>query len=466
MKKLLFVSLFMSLCALLSLVGCAGGVSRIETEPTRVLATPSPTQVSILPSPTETASTTMTPTAEVELVNTPTSEPSVTATAIPRTPTATMPVLLEANTASTPVVCNQFKSYINIQQETNNVSRRLMDYVFENEDAITFLMWSSRPYPGGTPTPFAGTIEPGGVPPGGFSRSHRRLLKGLTWDFNSRTLVESPVTEHDAIQSPCETDCPLEVVGVAPDNSWQLLQVTEAPAEYQGLWLVNEETIYNLVPYVPSNSQWQWSNDSQLLWLVYTLQDNSGESYAFESMVVDLTAPASPQIIFQSYDPNEWQSPHVLSPNKYKLVFSPEDKTVLSYEAVSSSEPNPPNNQLEVYRLDVSQNPPQLLDTYKAQYPFLIDWSDTLQDFVVLELNATGVLIYALNHDMVYEIPMEVIKQMPRLVGVDGQTRTDFNTEVDIMILSTILERVALSPTFQHVVLMDQARAWAFSCSD
>ncbi len=444
MKNLLFVSLVMSLCALLSLVGCAGEVSRIETEPTRVLATLLPTQVTILPLPTETAATTMTPTAEVELVNTPTSEPFVTATAIPPTPTATIPVLLEANTATTPVVCNQFKSYINIQQETNNDSTELMDYVFPNEDDITFLMWSSRPYPGGTPTPFAGTIEPGGVPPGGFSRSSRRLLKGQTWDFSSGNLVESPVTEQDAVQSPCEADCPLEVVGVAPDNSWQLLQVTEAPAEYQGLWLANEETVYNLVPYVPSNSQWQWSNDSHLLWLVYTLQDNSGESYASESMVVDLSAPASPQIIFQSYNPNEWQSPHLLSPNKYRLVFSPEDKTVLSYEFVPSSEPNPPNNQLEVYRIDVSQNPPQLLNTYKASYPFLIDWSDTLQDFVVLELNANGAVIYALNNDVVYEIPVGVLENISLNFGV----------------------RVAISPAQKSILLISSTIAWAYSCSD
>lgn len=444
MKNLLFVSMFMSLCALLPLVGCTGEVARIEIEPTRVLATLSPTQVSILPSPTETASITMTPTAAVELVNTPTSEPSVTATAIPSTPTATMPVLLAANRATTPVVCSQFKSYINIQQETNNDSRELMDYVFENEDAITFLMWSSRPYPGGTPTPFAGTIEPGSGPPGGLRRSSRVLLKGLTWDFNNGTLVEGPVTEQDTIQSPCEADCPLEVVGVAPDNSWQLLQVTEASAEYQGFWLANEETVYNLVPYVPVDSRWQWSNDSQLLWLIYTLHDMGGESYAFESMVVDLSAPASPQIIFQSYDPNEWQSPHLLSPNKYKLIFSPEDKTVISYESVSSSEPNPPNNQLEVYRLDVSQNPPQLLETYKAQYPFLIDWSDTLQDFVVLELNANGAVIYTLNNDVVYEIPMGVLKNISLSFGV----------------------RVAISPAQKNIVLISSTIAWAYSCSD
>lgn len=444
MKNLLFVSMFMSLCALLPLVGCAGEVSRIETEPTRVLATLSTTQVTILPSPTKTASTAMTPTAEVELVNTPTSEPSVTATAIPPTPTATMPVLLEANRATTPVVCSQFKSYINIQQETNNESRELMDYVFENENAITFLMWSNRPYPEGTPTPFAGTIAPGSGPPGELRRSSRVLLKGQTWDFNGGNLVESPVTEQDAIQSPCEADCPLEVVGVAPDNSWQLLQVTEAPAEYQGLWLANEETVYNLVPYVPIDSRWQWSNDSQLLWLIYTLHDIGGESYAFESMVVDLSAPASPQIIFQSWNPNEWQSPHLLSPNKYKLVFSPEDKTVLSYEFVPSSEPNPLDNQLEVYRLDVSQNPPQLLDTYKAQYPFLIDWSDTLQDFMVLEINANGAVIYTLNNHIVYEIPVGVLKNIS----------LDFG------------RRVAISPAQMNIVLITSTSAWAYSCSD
>jgi hypothetical protein len=341
-----------------------------------------------------------------------------------------------------------------------------MNFVFESEDMITFLIWSARPYPGATPTPFVGPIAGGGRPTNGISQSRRVLLKGQTWDLNSGDLVESPVTEQNAMQSPCGQDCPLEVIGVAPDNSWQLLQITDAPADYQGLWLANKETVTNLIPYVPFYSQWQWSNDSRMLWLIYTLQNIDGETYAFESMIVDLAESASPQIVFQSWNPDQSQSPSLLSPDEYELIFSPVDKTVLSNEFISFSEPNPPNDQLEVYRIDVSQNPPQLLDTYEAHYPFLIDWSDTLQDFLILELNATGAVIYALNHDVVYEIPIEVIKQMPRLIGMDAQIRTDLSTEVDIMVLSSILTRIAISPDLQSVVLMDQARAWAFSCSD
>lgn len=443
MRKSIFVHMLISLCLLFPLVGCMGEDAHFETEPILSLATLAPTRTHSLPTPTETP----TATAEPEPVSTPTPEPSATATTIPTTPMATMPVLLQANTAVAPIVCNQFKSYINIQQETNNESWELMDYVFENENAITFLMWSNRPYPGGTPTPFAGTIEPGGVPPGESSMSKRRLLKGQIWDFNNGTLVESPVTTQGAMNNPCDQDCPLEVVGVAPDNSWQLLQITDAPADYQGLWLVNNESAINLIPYVPSSSQWQWSSDSQMLWLVYTLHDNSGETYGSESMVVDLTMPASPQIIFRSWEETgyQWQSPpNLLSPDEYTLVFSPVDKTVLLYEHMGSFSLTPPDNPLDVYIMDVTQNPPQLLDTYKAHYPFLIDWSDTLQDFVILELSTTGAVIYTLNNDVVYEIPMGVLKNINLDYG----------------------RRVAISPAQKNIVLMTSTNAWAYSCSD
>lgn len=445
--------MFIGLCVLVSLAGCTGEGFQVEIEPTAPVATLSPTPVAALSSATETALATATATVVPEPVNTPTLEPSATVTLILPTPTPTMLALLQPNTATTPIVCRQFKSYINIQQETNNVSWRLMDYVFEQEDVITFLMWSDRPYYGPTPTPFAGTIEPGegGPPPGALplelSQSRRILLKGQTWDFNSGTLVESPVTEQDAVQNPCEQDCPLEVIGVAPDNSWQLLQITEASAEYQGLWLASEETVTNVVPYVPIYSHWQWSNDSQMLWLIYTLQGINGETYGAESVVVDLIAPVAPQVVFRSWETNPYQlysPPNLLSPDDYHLVFSPVDKTVLLYEYIGDSSLIPPNNLLTVYVFDVSQNPPQLLDTYEARYPFLIDWSDTLQDFIIVELSTTGAVIYTLDNNIVYEIPAGVLKNINLDVG----------------------RGVAISPAQKSIVLMTSASAWAYSCSD
>jgi hypothetical protein len=290
-------------------------------------------------------------------------------------------------------------------------------------------------------------------------------LKGQTWDFNSGDLIETPLTEQSAIQNPCDQDCPLEVIGIAPDNRWQLLQITDAPADYQGLWLVNEDAIINLVPYVPFYSRWDWSSDSHMLWLIYTLQDINGETYASESMVVDLAESALPQIIFQSWDPNPPQSPNILSPEEYKLVFSPTGKTVLSYEYFGSPTLIPANNQLEIYLTDVSQNPPQLLDSYKVHFPFIIDWSDTLEDFIILELGSTVVTVYALNHDVMYEIPVEVIKQMPQLFSTDGQAQTDFSSE-DAMRLYWNLDRVVISNDRQYIVLMNEREAWVFSCSD
>jgi hypothetical protein len=469
MKKLLFISMIISLCILLPLVGCVGEASHVEIEPTLSVATPSPIKVTLSQSPTGTLSNTATFTPETELASTSTLEPSAKATSIPPTSRPPIPILLQANMSTTSIVCSQVKAYVNIQQETNNESWELMDFVFDSEGVIDFLMWSDRPYPGPTPTPFVGPIEGGGVPPSEFSRSSRVLLKRQTWNFNSGSLVESLVTSQDAILSPCDHDCPLDVISVAPDNSWQLLQITDASDEYQGLWLANQETVTNLIPYVPVDSQWQWSSDSRLLWLIYTLHDKSGESYGSESMVVDLTAPNSPRIVFQSWGENQYQlqsPPNLLSPDDYNLVFSPVEKTVLLYKHIGSSSRIPPDNLLDVYAMDITQNPPQLLNTYEARYPFLIDWSDTLQDFIILELNETGAIIYTLNNDNVYEIPMEVLKQMPEVLGMDGQFRINFSDAVDVISLNINLEGVAISPAKEHVVLMSWNRAWSFSCLD
>ncbi len=452
MKKLLFITIMVGLYSFL-LIGCAGEVSPIEIGVTKPLMTPLLTQATPFQSPIETAVATTTSSVKPELVNTPTLEPIATAT---HTAVTTTPMLLEPGATIPPVVCSQVKAYINIQRETNDESRRLMDFVFENEDTLTFLMWSDRPYPGPIPTPRTG-------PPTELRQSYRVLLKGQTWNFNSGTLIESQITGQTAMQNPCGQNCPLEVVSLAPDDSWQLLQVTDAPAEYQGLWLVNEDSVTHLIPYVPVDSQWQWSNDSRILWLIYTLHDISGESYGAESMVVDLSIPASPQIVSQSWESNEI-APNLLWPVEYEIVFSPKDKTVLSHEYIDFSE-YLSADQLEVYQIDVSQNPPQLMDIYEAPYPFLIDWSDTLQDFLVLELSTTGAVIYALNHDITYEIPIAVIEQMPELFITDGQISTDSTNEDSVMRLYWNIDRVAISPDLQHMVLINEREVWVFSCS-
>lgn len=433
---------------LVPLVSCIGEDSLVEVESMMPLATlASSTQIP-LQSPTQIAFVAVEP----EPVHTPIPQPSATATSVPLTPTSTpaIPVLLQANTTTVPFVCNQLESYINIQQETNNVSWRLMDFVFEAEDVITFLMWSDRPYPESSPTPAITPIPEGGGPPyplGELNQSRRVLLKGQMWNWESGVLVEIPVTTESAIQTPCADNCPVDVVSIAPDESWQLLQITEAFAEYRGLWLVSEEAMFNVVPYVPVTSQWQWSDDSDMLWITYTLQDIDGETYGAESAVVDLTISSSPQLLFRSWGEigYQWQSPpNLLSPDEYTLVFSPVDKVVLLYEHKVSFSLTPPDNPLDVYIMDVTQNPPQLLDTYKASYPFLIDWSDTLQDFVILEFSTTGAIIYTLNTDIVYEIPMGVLK----------------NINLDFV------RRVAISPAQKNIVLMTSTNAWAYSCLD
>ncbi|MBK7180824.1 MAG: hypothetical protein IPH82_27210 [Chloroflexi bacterium] len=121
------------------------------------------------------------------------------------------------------------------------------------------------------------------------------------------------------------------------------------------------------------------------------------------------------------------------------------------------------NQPLTVYSLDVSQNPPQQIEAFEVTPPFFIDWNDTLQDFVIIELTETGGEIYTLDRSFVYKIPIEIIKQMPNFLGENDQERTDANVAA---YLNANLIGIGISPDLQHVVLIMRSEAWAFSCGE
>ncbi|MCB0000391.1 MAG: hypothetical protein KDE56_31715, partial [Anaerolineales bacterium] len=359
--------------------------------------------------------------------------------------------VVQTATPISTMFCDQLPAYINVQEETNNRAYRFMDYFFEDENKITFVIWADRP----------------NFDTRAFKIHYAwMLLKGFTWDFKDDVLTEYSITEiidQQPLQIPYLEDYPVEVVGVSPNNEWQLLQITEAPEAYQGFWLVNQETVTQIIPYVPSSMKWKWSVDSGMLWLIHTIHDLSGDSYAGQSVVVDLTGADAPQTVFNSWETD--MSPNLLSPTEpepYELVFSPTYSTILSYRNIEVDEALL-NQPLTVYSFDVSQNPPQQIETFEVTPPFFIDWNDTLQDFVIIELTETGGEIYTLNRSFVYKIPIEIIKQMPNFLGTNDQGRTDANVAA---YLNVNLKGIGISPDLQHVVLMIRSEAWAFSCGD
>lgn len=420
------------------LMGCTAQVSPPTAE------TMLPT-VTILPTePTKIA------TANIDstLAATPTREPVVTATWTPPPTITTTPTVVPTPTVSPTslVVCDQVPAYINVQEAMNNRAHRFMDYFFEDENKITFLIWSDRPNSDTRSFPM---------------HYDWMLLKGLTWDFKGDVFTERSITDQQPMQKPYREDYPIEVVGVSPNNEWQLLHVTEAPEAYQGFWLVNQETVIQIVPYVPSLIDWKWSDDSEMLWLFHTLHDISGDSYAGQSVRIDLTGTDAPQTVFNSRDSD--MSPSLLLPSEsYRLVFSPAHKTVLSYEPIDIDEALL-NHPLPVSMFDVSQNPPQRIEAFEVTPPFFIDWNDTLQDFVIIELSETGGEIYTLDRSFVYEIPIEVIKQMPNFLGANDQGRTDANVAA---YLNVNLKGIGVSPDLHHVVLIMRSEAWAFPCGE
>ena len=264
-----------------------------------------PTAEMILPTATIlTTEQTKTATADAEstLVATPTPEPVVTATwTLSPTITATpvvvaTPTVVQTDLVPSQMICDQAPAYINVREEMNDMAYSFMDYFFEDENKITFLTWSRRP-------DFNSYM---------FEMHYTRVqLKELTWDFKGNALTERSVTDQLPLQTPYLEDYyPLEVVGISPNNEWQLLQITDAPEEYQGFWLVNQETVTQIIPYVPFSTDWQWSGDSDMLWLVHPLYDISGDSYAGQSVVVDLAGPDAPQTVFNSWDTD--MSPNLL----------------------------------------------------------------------------------------------------------------------------------------------------------
>lgn len=425
------------------LIGCTPQVSTPTAE------TMLPTLTLLAAEPTKTA----TADAESTLVTTPTRDPVSTATGtlsptITITPTVIATPTVVPTGSTSPVVCDQVPAYINIREETNDMAYGFMDYLFEDENRITFLTWSSWP-------DFNSDM---------FDIHYSRMqLKGLTWDYKDDVLTERAITDQQPMQTPYLEDYSVDVVGVSPNNEWQLFQVSEAPEEYQGFWLVNQETATQIIPYVPTSIRWQWSNDSEMLWLIHTLHDISGDSYASQSVVVDLTGTDAPQIVFNSWDTD--MSPNLLSPTEpepYELIFSPAYKTVLSYKLIQLDEALL-NQPLTVYSLDVSQNPPQQIEAFEITPPFFIDWNDTLQDFVIIELSAAGGEIVTLDRSFVYTIPIEIIRQMPNFLGENDHGRTDANVAA---YLNANLIGIGISPDLHHIVLMMRNEAWAFSCGE
>ncbi|MBK9051508.1 MAG: hypothetical protein IPL78_11490 [Chloroflexi bacterium] len=118
---------------------------------------------------------------------------------------------------------------------------------------------------------------------------------------------------------------------------------------------------------------------------------------------------------------------------------------------------------MTVYLYDVSQNPPQQIEAFEVTPPFFIDWNDTLQDFVIIELSAAGGEIVTLDRSFVYQIPIEIIKQMPNFLGENDQGRTDASVAA---YLNANLVGIGISPDLHHVVLMMRNKAWAFSCGE
>ncbi len=186
---------------------------------------------------------------------------------------------------------------------------------FKSEELLTFEGWTERPEPSVLPRTPEPTPESFPIP----NSSSRILLTGgqldlLSGEMSARSLdVDAPLT------NPCGEECPLEVLGQSPNREWQLVQINDWLRSRMGLWLVSAETAIRIVPYVPAYPEWQWAEDSSLLWLVYNYDEVGGET-----MIIRLGNPPTIHVA----NPGG-----LLDPVVYWSGYSPMDNTALAVPA-------------------------------------------------------------------------------------------------------------------------------------
>lgn len=272
---------------------------------------------------------------------------------------------------------------------------------FQNEDVLYFEGWSTRPEPAITEIDSSQTIN---VPDSGLLgrfTSARILFQTGQIDLVSKA-VSHTFNELTPINNPCQEECPIDMLGESLDRGWQLIQISDWPKESLGIWLVNQEEKFHVVPYVPSTSTWQWSNDSSIFWYLH-----STEEYGFDSIIINLQQPIIVNRSTQSKD-------DPLDGTYYQLAYSPIDHTILS--TGKPSELGIDTDELLV----IDANNLEVKNRLNIPGIKGVMWNDATQSFFLMIDAAEDTHFISFEGNLILEVPESTIPPLKFAISSTG----------------------------------------------
>ena len=256
---------------------------------------------------------------------------------------------------------------------------------FQGDDTLFFDGWAPRPAPENALST-SSSSETDSSSLGGFSSARVLFQAGKialdSGEISSQTLNVTPV-----LNIPCEQDCPLDILSQSPDGQWQLVQISDYPKSKQGVWLISQKEMVHLIPYVPSSSNWQWSNDNSIFWYVYSPGERGANSvivYFEDALIINHSEQGQNNPLDATY---------------YRLSFSPVAKTILSIA-------NPfeiGNDTDEIYMLNV--NNPDIQSSINISNVKTATWNEATQSYVLMVTTDEGTNFVNLDGETIIHVP-------------------------------------------------------------
>jgi hypothetical protein len=318
---------------------------------------------------------------------------------------------------------------------------QILDLRFENEDILTFEGWTGRPDASlapQTPEPTP-DMMPGPYPSAGvlLVAGQLNIPDGIV---EPRTIAFAPL-----LNNPCGEACPLEIISQSPDERWQLVQVNDWLREKMGIWLVGEKDMVKLTRYVPFGLDWQWADDSSMLWLEYSDPDRGGST-----LVVYLENP----IIV-----NETEYGSALDPTFYFPDFSPTEKVVLStanpFELGVDTD--------ELFTLNLTESLTQTASTQVIPGLISADWNDATQSYLLQIVNRNDAEIQSVE---IQNQDGQVLVTIPQNILYSIETGLSLGEKPVPSYRFSLPGQYALSSSGRYVAkVKNSSEIWLFDCS-
>lgn len=382
-KSLLYKVIVLIMC------GCIGVTSCTVSTPAK--------QTAVVPDAIVTATirsaATVTSSIDPTVIPTQPLQPTITAALLP-TPTAVSAEIVSRTCTISPQRFN-FRQSLNMNE---------LSYLrFENENSLIFEGRTNRPEPIVTPVTPDPTPE---IRPDPFA-SYRILITGGQLNLLDGKFTSRPLEVGSPLGNPCGEDCPMEVISQSPNGKWQVIQVSDWVREKEGYWLVSENEMVHLVPYV-TGAELRWSDDSSLLWLVTSYPNDIG-GYTLLIQLGD-------SVSIKESERGSW-----LDPLFYFYAFSPLDRMLIlmpSYEhGFSRTE--------ELFQIDLAEYPVQATKVRDVPGIVAVSWNVPTQSFLIQIVKEEMVEFQDLSGNTLVTIPFSTLESViPALADENGSLLT------------------------------------------